>query len=82
MGSSRLVEASEVLKVPGAGIRAGKIQVCYSIHYSASVKVAGSSLSEGRDELTLGSLPRVALAGGRSPMRNVLLSSVFFFLNI
>lgn len=54
-----------------------KIPVYYCIHYFTGVKVATSSLSEGRDCPTLGSLSHIAFASGRRPMWNILLSSVF-----
>lgn len=74
---SYLEVASESLNTRYAENHAGKIQVYYCIRYLTSVKVATSSLSEGRNQPALGSLSHVAFASGRRPMWNILLSSIF-----
>lgn len=73
LGKSYLEVASESLSTWCAENQAGKIQV----YYLTSVKVATSSLSEGRNQPALGNLSYVAFSIGRRPVWNILLSSVF-----
>lgn len=77
LGKSYLEVASESLNTWWAENHGGKIQVYYCIHYFTSVKVASSSLSEGRNWPALGSLSHIAFASRRRPMWNILLLSVF-----
>lgn len=68
LGKPYFEVASESLNTGRAENHAEKIPVYYCVHYFTGVKVATSSLSEGRDCPTLGSLSHVAFASGRRPM--------------